>query len=63
MSSLVNKMENWEYSSYKDYIGLRKKSLCNLELAAILLDFPANIKDFYNWSYEIINKDKLKNIF
>ena len=32
-AKLVNRMEDWEYSSFKDYAGLRNGSLCNKELA------------------------------
>ena len=32
-AGLVGKMEDWEFSSFKDYIGLRKGSLCDQELA------------------------------
>lgn len=33
-AGLVNRIEDWEYSSFRDYAGLRNGSLCNKELAA-----------------------------
>jgi putative transposase len=32
-AKLVTRMEEWEYSSFRDYAGLRNGSLCNKELA------------------------------
>ncbi|HKB44784.1 MAG TPA: transposase [Chitinophagaceae bacterium] len=58
---LVSKMEDWEYSSFKDYCGLRNGTLCHKSLAIQLLDI--NIKIFYEDSYRIINDDDLKNIY
>jgi REP element-mobilizing transposase RayT len=60
-AKLVEKMEDWEYSSFKDYCGLRQGTLCNKELAIQLLNI--NMKTFYEDSYRIINDDDLKNIF
>ncbi len=37
-AGLVNKAEDWVYSSAKDYVGLRKGTLCNQKLAKELLD-------------------------
>jgi REP-associated tyrosine transposase len=59
-AKLVEKMEAWEYSSFKDYCGLRNGTLCNKELAIKLL--AINIKAFYTDSYRIINDDDLKDI-
>ena len=60
-AKLVEKMEDWEYSSFKDYCGLRNGSLPNKQLAIQLLDI--NMKTFYEDSYRIISDDELKNIF
>ena len=37
-ANLVVKATDWEFSSAKEYAGLRKGSMCNLELAASLID-------------------------
>ena len=60
-ANLVRKMEDWEYSSFKDYCGLRNGTLCNKELAARLLGI--NLKTFYNDSYQFISDDEIDNLF
>lgn len=37
-AGLVNKMEDWHYSSYRDYAGLRNGTLCNQNLAGNVID-------------------------
>ncbi len=37
-SGLVEKSEYWDYSSFRDYAGLRNGTLCNKQLARELLD-------------------------
>ncbi len=60
-AKLVDKMEDWAYSSFKDYCGLRNGTLCDQELAFRLLDLDK--KKFYDDSYKIIGDDAIKNIF
>ncbi len=59
-AGLVNKMEDWEFSSFKDHLGLRAGKLCNIQLAASLLDL--DVKHLYKESYKIIREDVLSNI-
>ncbi len=54
-AGLVNKMEDWEYSSFKDYIGLRHGKLCNKKLAFELLDLDS--KMLYEDSYNVLNEE------
>lgn len=58
---LVNKMEDWEFSSFKDYIGLRNGTLCNQKLTKEILNIDE--KTFYEKSYKILNEEKLVNIW
>ncbi|MBC7829629.1 MAG: transposase [Chitinophagaceae bacterium] len=58
---LVKKMEDWDYSSFKDYTRLRNGTLCNQALAFQLLDI--NPKTLYQDSYRIIDDEMLNNIF
>ncbi|MDQ3021583.1 MAG: transposase [Bacteroidota bacterium] len=60
-SGLVKKMEDWEYSSFRDYCNLRKGTLCNKKLAFDLLNLSED--NFYELSYELIPKDKIREIF
>jgi REP element-mobilizing transposase RayT len=60
MAKLVKKMEDWPYSSFSDYCGLRSKTICNKELAARLLDL--NMKSFNEDSYRMIGLVEAQNI-
>ncbi len=59
-SKLVEKMEEWEYSSFLDYCGKRNGTLCNKELAVSILGI--NLKSFYEDSYRQIGYDDINNI-
>ena len=50
-SKLVLKLQDWEFSSYKDYAGLRKGKLCNIELATKLLDLDLLNFEKYSESF------------
>jgi hypothetical protein len=60
-AKLVEKMEDWPYSSFRDYCGIRNGTLCNKELAVKLLGL--NMEVFYEDSYRIINADDLNMLF
>jgi REP-associated tyrosine transposase len=60
-AGLVSKMEEWEYSSFRDYIGFRNGTLCNKKLAFELLDL--NEETFYKDSYAVIDKGLIKKIY
>ncbi len=59
-ANLVERMEDWEYSSFPDYCGMRNGTLCNKELAIKLLEL--NMKTFYKDSYKELGMDEIKNI-
>lgn len=59
-AKLVEKMEEWEHSSFQDYCGKPKGILCNKELAANILGI--NLKTFYEDSYRQIGHDDINNI-
>jgi len=56
-AGLVDKMENWEFSSFQDYIGLRNNSICDIGLAFELLDISR--ETFYEQSYQVIVGEKM----
>jgi len=60
IAGLVRKMEDWKYSSFKNYIRIIEDPLCNKILAKQLLDLPEK-KDLYEMSYGVIDPEKLKN--
>jgi putative transposase len=41
-AGLIGRLEDWPYSSYRDYAGLRNGSLCNQTMARSLIDLPAS---------------------
>src|SRR5687767_2789738 len=59
-ANLVERMEDWEYSSFRDYCGQRSGTLCNKELAIKLLGL--NMNTFYEESYKAIGVDGINKI-
>ncbi len=59
-AGLVNRLEDWPYSSFRDYAGLRKGTLCNQGLGHQIL--TGNFDDFYNESYQVLDKEIIKRI-
>ncbi len=57
---LVNKMEDWEFSSFQDYLGKRNGTLCNYTLAQKLLNISPIT--FYDDSYGVIQDSVLDKI-
>ena len=52
-AGLVKKMEDWPYSSFLDYSGLRNGKLCNKELLMELTGY--DLMNFYKDSYGVID--------
>ncbi len=59
-AGLVNKMEEWIYSSFAEYGGLRNGSMRNQSLLFQITDY--NKESFYKDSYDIIDDEFLKGI-
>ena len=54
-AGLVEKIEDWKYSSFPDYCGIRNGTMCNKSL---LLERTGYDRDrFYKDSYEIIPEE------
>ncbi len=60
-AALVQKIEQYEFSSFPDYIMLRNGTLCNKRLAYKLLD----LRDvtFYADSYKMLDTENISKIF
>jgi putative transposase len=58
---LVTKLEGWPYSSFRDYAGQRKGTLCNRELSKKIL--TVNFDNFYQESYQVLDPEIIKKIF
>lgn len=61
IARLVTKIENWKYSSFADFAGLRKGTLCDQELASELIGFDKS--NFLKESYQAIDEELIKKIF
>jgi len=59
-SGLAKKMENWEFSSFQDYLGNRNGTLCNYIIAQELLGINHNT--FYEESYAVIQDSVLDKL-
>jgi REP element-mobilizing transposase RayT len=60
-AGLVEKLENWPYSSFNEYLPAATLEYCNKELATELLDL--RMEKFYFDSYEAIEEDVSKILF
>jgi putative transposase len=60
-ASLVNRLEDWRFSSFREYANLKKSSVCNKELAIDLLGL--NPQTFTADSYAVLNEEFVKEIF
>lgn len=62
-AKLVNKLEDWEFSSFRDYAGLREGTLCEIKQTQILLELPSGHQKFRKFSYQTIPEHLLNCIF
>jgi len=58
-SDLVEKQEDWKFSSFNDFVGFRNGSLPKIDI--ILNDFNNDKKKFYEYSSEMLNNSKSFN--
>lgn len=58
-SGLAFRLEDWEYSSFKDYLEGRPHSLVNIKRAVELLDIPTEKNAFYEQSCRAIQDQNL----
>lgn len=59
-AGMCTKFEDWEYSSFQDYMGLRKGTIAHKDLAYDLIDIERTT--FYNDSYAVIADEKILKI-
>ena len=52
VAGLVKRIEDWKFSSFKDYAGLRNGTLCNMKLAAKFCSYEP--ETFIETTYQII---------
>lgn len=51
-AGLVNRLEDWKYSSFIDYVGLRSGTLCKKEILLNITGYDLNT--FYSDSYALL---------
>ena len=61
MATIVSIAEEWAYSSFQDYIGLRKGTLCNIDKTIELLNISA--MDLQSETKTEISEEKIKKIY
>ncbi len=62
LAGLCQRAEDWEFSSYRDYIGLRNGSLPSKAVAFECLDVPSNIQEFYRESRKGLTDKEIEGI-
>ncbi len=60
-AGLVNNLEEWEFSSFKDYAGLREGTLCNKSLAEKYCGYIPDY--FFNSSHQMVEENISKLLF
>ena len=55
-AGLVDKLESWKFSSYRDYCELRHGSLCDIGFSKNLLHLPESAQNFHKLSHQTIPK-------
>ena len=60
-AGLVKRLEEWEFSSFRDYAGLRNGTLCNLK-KGLALSGIRSPEEFLKTSYEILDKERIYRI-
>jgi hypothetical protein len=60
VAKLVSRLEDWEFSSFREYAGLDGFGICQKELATLYCNYDPI--DFIDKSYELVDK-KLVDLF
>lgn len=60
-AKLVKKMEDWEFSSFRDYIGIRNGTLCHQQMAIDLLDISHKV--LYQEAYQVVPTSVAENFY
>ena len=60
-AGLVKLLENWRFSSFSDYAGMRNGTICNKQLAFDIIGFDR--ENFMKESYRGLDEDDINKIF
>ena len=61
VANLCTKIEDWEFSSFRDYLGLRSGTLVSKQPAFDLIGIQQD--SFYKESYQVISESKIKYLY
>lgn len=61
VAKLCPKMEDWEFSSFKDYLELRSGTMITKQQAYDFIGISQN--EFYKESYQVIDESKIKYLY
>ena len=61
IAGLVSKLEDWEFSSFRDFAGLRNGKLVNKQLAFEFIDLDP--EHFYEQSNRLVDDELLRKLF
>lgn len=62
-SRLVQRMEDWEFSSFRDYIGIRNGTLISREVTKRYIEVSDDYERFYAESYKVISDNLVEKLF
>lgn len=62
-AKLCEQPQDWEYSSFRDYLGLRSEAYINKEMAYGLLKVPKDKIKLHSQTMLVIRDGQLENIF
>lgn len=62
-ASLASRLEDWEFTSFRDYAGMRNGNLCNKEIAYEIIGMPKSKNEFYKLSADLLDSKLLLKIF
>lgn len=61
-ADLCHRLEDWEFSSFRDYMGMRDGKLPNTEMAFRILDIPVDKKLLLNGSMGFLEESLIEGI-
>jgi putative transposase len=62
-AGLVNRLEDWPWSSFNDYANLRGMGYCDIDSGRKLLEIPENPRFFFRQSYSAIDPLLIQDLF
>lgn len=60
-AKLVKKIEDWEFSSFRDYAQLRNGTLCKKDITSLYFEISSS--NFYEESYQVIPDSIVEKLF